>query len=607
MSIRKKIFIAVSLVIFCTVSILLLILQYVLKQQFLRYAESSSISVTVLNKKLLAGFLSNNDAIVLRLTASKQIGTIADMKHYAAAEAQHVKAALSEELSNAIGFQMNNIQYQTETILFFNADMPIGSLFVAEELSAVTGGTYRMYSDELIKNTDWYRTLQRRQEPYYIFTLPEHDKLYFAYTMQNTYCRIPYRKEGLGTLIIAVPIRQMQDLVYFYPLTEHSSFAVLNSANEILFSDFKYDHILTGSMFTDHINRISVPDSGITVKLDNNKLLCTVQGLPKGLKLVYLTPMQDINRIVNSAAIPVLLIIAAGSLILLALLLLSARYITQPIIKLSRDIASITDTRTVDPALFSGYADSEVKILCASFKQLLETSNMLIKNAETQTALRKDMELRALQAQINPHFIFNAMDTVNWMALSEGKSEIADLVDAIAEVMRYSISEAEQPVPLATEIFNIKKLIYIYECRFPGKIVFEVHASNALCSHLYIPKFIIQPLVENSIRYGKDLHKTDLYVRLEGEEQNGCTVLRVIDDGAGCDTDSLNRYVQYEDVDLPVHGGFGVRNVNERIRLFFGQDSALHFYYNEEQRFTAEMILHETAKAAASQGFRMKS
>ena len=601
MSIRKKIFIAVSLVIFCTVSILLLILQYVLKQRFLRYAESSSISVTVLNKKLLAGFLSNNDAIVLRLTASKQIGTIADMNHYAAAEAQHVKAALSEELSNAIGFQMNNIQYQTETILFFNADMPIGSLFVAEELSAVTGGTYRMYSDELIKNTDWYRTLQRRQEPYYIFTLPEHDKLYFAYTMQNTYCRTPYRKEGLGTLIIAVPIRQMQDLVYFYPLTEHSSFAVLNSANEILFSDFKYDHILTGSMFTDHINRISVPDSGITVKLDNNKLLCTVQGLPKGLKLVYLTPMQDINRIVNSAAIPVLLIIAAGSPILLALLLLSARYITQPIIKLSRDIASITDTRTVDPALFSGYADSEVKILCASFKQLLETSNMLIKNAETQTALRKDMELRALQAQINPHFIFNAMDTVNWMALSEGKSEIADLVDAIAEVMRYSISEAEQPVPLATEIFNIKKLIYIYECRFPGKIVFEVHASNALCSHLYIPKFIIQPLVENSIRYGKDLHKTDLYVRLEGEEQNGCTVLRVIDDGAGCDTDSLNRYVQYEDVELPVHGGFGVRNVNERIRLFFGQDSALHFYYNEEQRFTAEMILHETAKAAASQ------
>ena len=472
MSIRKKIFIAVSLVIFCTVGILLLILQYVLKQQFLRYAESSSISVTVLNKKLLAGFLSNNDTIVLRLTASKQIGTIADMNHYAASEVQHLKAALLEELSNAIGFQMNNIQYQTETILFFNADMPIGSLFVAEDLNAVTGGTYRMYSDELIKNTDWYRTLQHRQEPYYIFTLPEHDKLYFAYTVQNTYSHSTYRKEGLGTLIIAVPIRQMYDLVYFYPLTEHSSFAVLNSSNEILFSDFKHDHILTSTMSIDHINRISVPDSGITVKLDNNKLLCTVQGLPKGLKLVYLTPMQDINRVVNSAAIPVLLIIAAGSLILLALLLLSTRYITQPIIKLSRDIASITDTRTVDPALFSGYIDSEVKILCASFKQLLETSNMLIKNAETQTALRKDMELRALQAQINPHFIFNAMDTVNWMALSEGKSEIADLVDAIAEVMRYSISEAEQPVPLATEILNIKKLIYIYECRFPGKICF---------------------------------------------------------------------------------------------------------------------------------------
>ena len=592
MSIRKKIFIAVSLVIFCTVSILLLILQYVLKQRFLRYAESSSISVTVLNKKLLAGFLSNNDAIVLRLTASKQIGTIADMKHYAAAEAQHVKAALSEELSNAIGFQMNNIQYQTETILFFNADMPIGSLFVAEELSAVTGGTYRMYSDELIKNTDWYRTLQHRQEPYYIFTLPEHDKLYFAYTVQNTYSHSTYRKEGLGTLIIAVPIRQMYDLVYFYPLTEHSSFAVLNSSNEILFSDFKHDHILTGTMSIDHINRINVPDSGITVKLNNDKLLCTVQDLPKGLKLVYLTPMQDINKVVNSAAIPVLLIIAAGSLILLALLLLSTRYITQPIIKLSRDIASITDTRTVDPALFSGYIDSEVKILCASFKQLLETSNMLIKNAETQTALRKDMELRALQAQINPHFIFNAMDTVNWMALSEGKSEIADLVDAIAEVMRYSISEPEQPVPLATEILNIKKLIYIYKCRFPGKIVFEVHASKALCSHLYIPKFIVQPLVENSIKYGKDLHKTDLYVRLEGEERNGCTVLRVIDDGVGCDTDSLNRYLHYENVDFPVRGGFGVRNVNERIRLFFGQDSALHFYYNEEQCFTAEMILN---------------
>ena len=593
MSIRKKIFIAVSLVIFCTVGILLLILQYVLKQQFLRYAESSSISVTVLNKKLLAGFLSNNDAIVLRLTASKQIGTVADMEHYDAAEVQQLKAALSEELSNAIGFQMNNMQYQTETILFFNADMPIGSLFVDEDLSAVTGGTYRIYSDKLIKNTDWYRTLQSRQEPYYIFTLSEHDKLYFAYTVQNTYSRSAYRKEGLGTLIIAVPIRQMQDLVYFYPLTEHSSFAVLNSADEILFSDFKYDRILTGSVFTDHIKRISVPDNGIMVKLDNNKFLCTVQGLPKGLKLAYLTPMQDINRIINSAAIPVLLIIAAGSLILLALLLLSARYITQPLIKLSRDIAAITDTRTVDPALFSGYIDSEIKILCTSFKQLLETSNTLIKNAETQTALRKDMELRALQAQINPHFIFNAMDTVNWMALSEGKSEIADLVDAIAQVMRYSISEAERPVPLATEILNIKKLIYIYECRFPGKIVFEVHVSKALCSRLHIPKFIIQPLVENSIKYGKDLHKTDLYVRLEAEEQNGCTVLRIIDDGVGCDTNNLNRYLQYENVDFPVHGGFGVRNVNERIKLFFAEGSTLRFYYNKENRFTAEMLLYK--------------
>ena len=93
------------------------------------------------------------------------------MEHYDAAEVQQLKAALSEELSNAIGFQMNNMQYQTETILFFNADMPIGSLFVDEDLSAVTGGTYRIYSDKLIKNTDWYRTLQSRQEPYYIFTL----------------------------------------------------------------------------------------------------------------------------------------------------------------------------------------------------------------------------------------------------------------------------------------------------------------------------------------------------------------------------------------------------------------------------------------------------
>ena len=593
MSIRTKFLITISAAFMCTAVVLFGISYTVLKWQYVRSIKSSGLSNTLLNKKILAGFLSNNDETVLRLTGNKAIGTIASRTNLTEEEYPRLRAALSEQLSDAIGFQIDNPQYQTETLLFFNDELPASQLFVPEQLNGITAGTRRIYSDRNIKSDSWYRFLQTARESYSIFTLPETDKLYCAYTLRNTYYTGTYPKGGLGTLVIAVPIHQMEELVYFYPLTTHSSFAVLNSKNETLFSDLKQQQVFTDPIFIEYINRISVPENGITVDLRTADMICTIQGLPKGLKLIYLTPVSDINRIASKKAMPVIGIICTGFLILLPLMLIVTRAITEPIIKLSHEIAAITDTRTINSTFFSGYTDSELKILCTGFQQLIETANTLIKNTEKETALRKDMELQALQAQINPHFIFNAMDMVNWMALTQGKNDIADLVSAIAEVMRYSITDAGKRVPLAVELDNIEKLMYIYQHRFPDALFLETAIPNELSTQLLIPKFIVQPLVENAVKHGKDLRTAKLHIRIEAEHHKSGTIVRVIDDGAGCDPDILNRYVQHEAIELPVQGGFGVRNVNERIKLSFASGSGLYFYYNTAHFFTAEILLRE--------------
>ena len=142
------------------------------------------------------------------------------------------------------------------------------------------------------------------------------------------------------------------------------------------------------------------------------------------------------------------LIFAGIALAILVVIYILTGRLSRPIIRLSGAIGEVKDTRNYDKKKLHVSSEKELVILEKSFGQLIDNVNGLIEDIRIQDEKEKRSQLRALQAQINPHFIFNAMDMVNWLALSRNCDDIASMVSAIANMMRYRITNADGMVPI---------------------------------------------------------------------------------------------------------------------------------------------------------------
>ena len=196
----------------------------------------------------------------------------------------------------------------------------------------------------------------------------------------------------------------------------------------------------------------------------------------------------------------------------------------------------------------------------------------------------KHSELLALQNQINPHFLYNTLDSIRGQALIDGVDEIADMTEALSAFFRYSISRRGNLVRLCEEIKNVDNYMKIQQFRFEDKYILEKHLD---CSeeelNIYVPKMILQPLVENAIFHG-----------LEEIEEQGRIILRIVstenklriiveDDGTGMPDSrvrKLNRQFRNPEnggeSSSAQNSGIALKNVNERIQLYFGIEYGLY-------------------------------
>lgn len=164
--------------------------------------------------------------------------------------------------------------------------------------------------------------------------------------------------------------------------------------------------------------------------------------------------------------------------------------------------------------------------------------------------------------------MLNAMNAVNYMALEREQDDIVATVDSIASLMRYSITEPDRLVTIDTELENIRQYIAVYVLRFRQDIQLQI-LPGLPPSQVVIPKFTLQPLVENSIRHGITRQDAGITICIRAYLENDQLLVDVTDTGCGADAAKLNAYLQYQPVELKVTHGFGIRNVNERLQLRF--------------------------------------
>ena len=216
------------------------------------------------------------------------------------------------------------------------------------------------------------------------------------------------------------------------------------------------------------------------------------------------------------------------------------------------------------------------------FAQLLATQ-MAAVEMETQRKLAASMELKMLQTQINPHFLYNALEAIRTDALLANCPDIAETTEALATFFRYTISNVQEYVTFSDELDNAENYFTIQRCRFGDKISLELELENERLLEVRMPKLILQPLVENAVSHGLEGKLGHGTVRIIVENSDRTFFLRVRDDGVGMPDEQVERLnaqfggVGGADMTQPC-GGIALRNVNSRIRLMFGEDYGLHLF-----------------------------
>lgn len=242
--------------------------------------------------------------------------------------------------------------------------------------------------------------------------------------------------------------------------------------------------------------------------------------------------------------------------------------ISRPLKKLNNSIR-LFSTGDFSAKVDFKYED-EIGVLGNSFNQMVQKNEELIQNVYVSQIRKKEAELNALQAQINPHFLYNLISTIQWTAYSKGDEEIADMAYSMGQVFRISLNRGDNYVRVSQERELIIAYLKLQQKRFFNLVNYELLFDEDTLN-VSIPKLIIQPIVENSVVHGIIGKDQPIIIQVTVHIENQRLIIRVTDDGVGIPSDILEK--------LPGNLGsgefssrFALRNINERLRLSFEDD-----------------------------------
>jgi two-component system sensor histidine kinase YesM len=272
-------------------------------------------------------------------------------------------------------------------------------------------------------------------------------------------------------------------------------------------------------------------------------------------------------------------LLVAVVLLLTAVIIISYRLshmLTQPIEQLTDQmkLAEKGDLgKVITSFAFTDRAD-EIGYLEKRFSIMIQRINTLIEENYTRQIMLKDTEYRALQAQINPHFLYNTLTSINWLARSNGQSAISSMVESLGRLLRAAISNKEPMITIGEEIKLLQDYMNIQKVRYGHDLQFVLDIDERL--HDYrIPKMSLQPIVENSVKHGLENMLEPCVITVSAEDTDTMIHLSVADNGPGMDEETLEKL---KDFRLPSKGsGIGLKNIHERLQLLFGEEAGLSF------------------------------
>lgn len=466
---------------------------------------------------------------------------------------------LDSQFSNIMNIALDSALVDSSAVLF------IEGYSIVEELEIKTfedgfGASNLVLNSKEVKEQLWYREANQRYNFFYFEHTLDKESIFMARNLRNPFTN--YSDMGVAV------IKLRKD--YF------SQF--LGDVSE------ETDDIRTIYDVDDNII-YSTNDVGLI--LEEDYLVNTTQ-LKNGWKLKVLTPRTLISEEIWRVQRYMILLSAIIILIGIGVIYFVAYIMTKPIINLANHVKEIHGDED-KLTLIDVKSKDEIGVLNLEFNEMLKRIKRLITRLYDSNERERKAELKALQAQINPHFIYNTLDTVNWIALYEGQTQIADISTSLAEILRYNLKAPDKMVKLSDELKHINNYLRIQKIRYEERLNIQFLIEDRLLDYK-VPKCIMQPIVENVFHHAVVNDQQVLGIKIYGHIEGDYLILEIIDDGKGADCDAINAYLN-DGKSVLESDTIGIKNVHSRMRLLYDEHCGLTFRPNSENGVTVMMTL----------------
>lgn len=400
----------------------------------------------------------------------------------------------------------------------------------------------------------------RRGMPYWhiLSTGTETTGILFARAIYN-----PYTSEPAGMLIYQLSPAAFTDFLHRYNARGERHIAILSDDGDFAFREKDFEippECLRTAATAKNSNSFISVGSAYTMYRQIPYLDWSI--------LCYIEKASLYRSIYGLAACVVLLCLLSAMLLFLFANYINSNICT-PLQKLSYSMNTWKEPSSVEKS-YSKRPD-EIGILYRSFESMNGTITELIDTNYKNEILRRDSELKMLQSQINPHFLFNTLEVINSLALLNNVPQISDVVSSLSDILNHSILRDDRNITLRDELALVDSYLYIFSVRFEDAYTVSREIDEA-SENILIPNLTVQPVVENAVKHGiiPSGRKCHLHIKafLDGNDM----IVEVSDDGVGISTkklDELNERLSGTDSGTPSRS-IGLLNVNKRLKLLYG-------------------------------------
>ncbi|MCE5170124.1 sensor histidine kinase [Paenibacillus profundus] len=390
----------------------------------------------------------------------------------------------------------------------------------------------------------------------------------------------------LGMVQVNIDLNYVRQLLNQQRIGTRDSFYLLNEEGLVLTStvdDNVYSKLPDNFEFPDQ----AYGDHGYyTVAMDKERYLITYAGIAKtGWRIAHAVPLKEMLE-ENAVITKIMLIAMIASLVVCVV---TAILFSKRIIRPIQHLRSLM--LRMERGQFQGrvqvQSNDEIAQLGRSFNRMNERLHELVNQVYEAELRKKEAELKAFQAQINPHFLYNTLDTIYWMSRMEKAYETAQLVEALSKLFRLSLNSGQELTTVRDEVNHLKNYMIIQQKRYEDMIDFHLETDNEDTLNGRTVKLILQPFVENAIVHGIEKLGEPGCIRVDVFRQEDKLIYRISDTGTGVDVAEMERLMHESGAN---NRGFAIKNVNDRIQLYFGDDCGVTFKNNEAGGTIVEII-----------------